>query len=151
MREVLSPRATWGRVARLAGALPWLELWRRSSAVTALGLTGLVAAGFHGPAAPVRTVRAPSQAAQRAVMQLAGEQTAVALTPATGAPEPLAQLPPVAVRPHEVFAFAPYWTLDAAGGFAFPSLTTIAYFGVDVNPDGTIAQSGAGWSGFQSQ
>ncbi len=29
--------------------------------------------------------------------------------------------------------------------------STLAYFGVDVNPDGTVQQSGPGWDGYQSQ
>lgn len=151
MREVLLPRAAYLAGARLLGRLPWRELWRRSSAITALGLTGLIAGGFRAPVTHVRPVSAPAQASQRAEMRIAQEQAPVALTPAVNAPEPLAQLPPVPVRPHEVFAFAPYWTLDAAPGFEFPSLTTIAYFGVDVNPDGTVSQSGDGWTGYQSQ
>lgn len=151
MREVLLPRAASTAVARLLGDVPWHEVWRRSSAVAALGVTGLIAGGFRAPALHVHTVKAPAQAAQRAEMRLAQEQMPVTLTPAANAPEPLATLPPVPVRPHEVFAFAPYWTLDAAPGFAYQSLTTLAYFGVDVNADGTISQSGDGWTGYQSQ
>src|SRR5438270_2623507 len=151
MREVFLPRAALGAVARLLARISWREVWRRSSAIAALGLTGLIAGGFRAPAAHVRPVKAPAQASQRAVMRIAEEQVPVALTPAVNAPEPLATLPPVPVRPHEVFAFAPYWTLDASPGFDYPSLTTLAYFGVDVNPDGTISQSGDGWNGYQSQ
>ncbi len=150
MREVSKPRSAYAAVTRLLGRLPWRELWRRSSAIVALGVTGLIVGGFSAPA-PRVAAHAPGQAAQRAAMRIAEEQAPVALTPATNAPEPLAQLPPVPVRPHEVFAFAPYWTLDAAPGFAFPSLTTVAYFGVDVNPDGSVQQSGDGWTGYQSQ
>jgi len=150
MREVLLPRAALG-AAGLLGRVPWRELWRRSSAIAALGVTGLIAGGFRAPLSHIHPVTAPSQASQRAEMRIAEEQTPVVLTPATNAPEPLAQLPTVPVRPHEVFAFAPYWTLDASPGFDYRSLTTLAYFGVDVNPDGTISQSGDGWTGYQSQ
>lgn len=55
------------------------------------------------------------------------------------------------VRPHEVFGFAPYWTLPAAAGFNLSRLSTIAYFGVDIGPDGSVIQSGGGWNGYQSQ
>jgi glycosyl hydrolase family 18 (putative chitinase) len=151
MREVSLPRAASTAVARLLGNVPWHEVWRRSSAVAALGVTGLIAGGFHAPLTHVRPVKAPAQESQRAEMRIAQEQTPVVLTPAVNAPEPLAQLPPVPVRPHEVFAFAPYWTLDAAPGFQYAHMTTLAYFGVDVNADGTIAQSGDGWTGYQSQ
>lgn len=53
-------------------------------------------------------------------------------------------------RKHEVFGFAPYWTLPQEQSYDFSSLSTVAYFGVDVNGDGSLVQSGAGWSGFQS-
>ena len=55
------------------------------------------------------------------------------------------------LQPHEIFGFAPYWTLDRARGFDLRSLSTIAYFGVDVAPDGSLVRSGAGWDGYQSQ
>jgi spore germination protein YaaH len=78
---------------------------------------------------------------------------AVALPPATMAPAPA---PPAVtatptLRPHEIFGFAPYWTLPVAGGFDLRDMTTVAYFGVDVAPDGSIIASGDGWAGYQSQ
>ena len=33
----------------------------------------------------------------------------------------------------------------------YKDLTTLAYFSVDANPDGTLDQSGAGWNGYESQ
>jgi hypothetical protein len=53
-------------------------------------------------------------------------------------------------RHHEVFGFAPYWTLSDQQGFDVSNLSTIAYFGVDVGTDGSLVQSGAGWTGFQN-
>jgi hypothetical protein len=76
----------------------------------------------------------------------------LSLTPATEAPD--AALPAVAgtaLRPHEVFGFAPYWTLPIASRFDVSKLSTIAYFGVDVNADGSLVREGAGWQGFRSQ
>jgi spore germination protein YaaH len=74
------------------------------------------------------------------------------LPPAVGRPAPA---PPnvsaVVLRPHEVFGFAPYWTLPSAGGFDVADLTTVAYFGVDAAPDGTLVRSGPGWNGYASQ
>ncbi len=70
-------------------------------------------------------------------------------TPPAPAPPSLADAPPL--RPHEVFGFAPYWTLDQSSGFNVGGLSTIAYFSIDVNPDGTLDESGPGWSGYQSQ
>lgn len=75
------------------------------------------------------------------------------LPPATTAPLPAP--PAVAVsptlRPHEVFGFAPYWTLPSSGGFDVADLSTVAYFGLDAAGDGSVATSGAGWNGYQSQ
>ncbi len=50
-----------------------------------------------------------------------------------------------------MFGFAPYWTLDQAGGFNLTGISTLAYFAVGVNPDGTLDQTGPGWTGYESQ
>jgi hypothetical protein len=81
------------------------------------------------------------------------QHRAVNLPPATAPPEPappsVADAPPL--KPHEVFGFAPYWTLPQSDGFNVAGISTLAYFSLDVNPDGSIAQSGSGWNGYQSQ
>src|SRR6202044_235948 len=46
---------------------------------------------------------------------------------------------------------APYWTLAQSPMFDITGLSTIAYFSIGVNPDGTLDESGPGWDGFQSQ
>ena len=35
--------------------------------------------------------------------------------------------------------------------FNVNQISTIAYFGIDVNPDGTLNESGPGWNGYESQ
>ena len=55
------------------------------------------------------------------------------------------------LQSHEVFGYAPYWTLPQSSGFDFKDLTTLAYFSVDANADGTLDQSGSGWNGYESQ
>jgi hypothetical protein len=72
-----------------------------------------------------------------------------ATAPPAGASASVAAAPPL--RPNEVFGFAPYWTLPSSGGFDVQGMTTLAYFSVGVNPDGTLQQSGAGWNGYESQ
>jgi spore germination protein YaaH len=72
-----------------------------------------------------------------------------AALPATGSGQLLANLGSP-LRPHEVFGFAPYWTLGQQASFDVSSLSTIAYFGVDVTPDGSLSTAGSGWSGLQS-
>ena len=75
------------------------------------------------------------------------------LAPATAPPAPappsLAGAPPL--RSHEVFGFAPYWNLASEGSFDVAEMTTIAYFSVDINGDGTADESGSGWNGYSSQ
>ena len=73
----------------------------------------------------------------------------VTTAPPATAPPSLADAPPL--RPHEVFGFAPYWTLDQSASFNVNQISTIAYFSLDVNPDGTLSESGPGWNGYQSQ
>jgi hypothetical protein len=65
------------------------------------------------------------------------------------APAAVVTAPPLAAR--ENFAFAPYWTLPQSGGFDLSGLTTLAYFALDVNADGTLEESGPGWNGYESQ
>ena len=72
-----------------------------------------------------------------------------ATAPPTPAPPSLEGQP--ALRAHEMFGFAPYWTLPISSGFNLDGLTTLAYFSVDVAGNGTVVQSGPGWVGYQSQ
>ncbi len=88
-----------------------------------------------------------------AALSLAAEASAtpppVATTPPSPAPPSLSGAPPL--RPHEVFGFAPYWTLAQSGGFNVAGISTIAYFSIGVNGDGSLAESGPGWAGYESQ
>jgi hypothetical protein len=72
-----------------------------------------------------------------------------ATAPPAPAPPSLAGAPPLS--PHQVFGFAPYWTLAQSDGFNVAEISTLAYFAVGVNPDGTLVQSGPGWNGYESQ
>lgn len=76
-------------------------------------------------------------------------QLAPASSQPVAAPPVLADEPPIGS--HEVFAFAPYWTLAQSTTFDVAGLSTIAYFAVGVNSNGTLDQSGPGWDGFESQ
>jgi len=51
----------------------------------------------------------------------------------------------------EVFGFAPYWTIDKLDNVDFSILTTLAYFGVPVNFDGSLDKSDYGYSVFESK
>jgi hypothetical protein len=89
----------------------------------------------------------------RMAQAYAGSPAAAALPAATAPPAPappsLADAP--ALQAHEIFGFAPYWALPQSSAFDVAGLTTLAYFSVDVNGNGTLAEQGPGWVGYQSQ
>jgi len=72
-----------------------------------------------------------------------------ATAPPVAAPAALINAPTMANR--ENFAFAPYWSLAQSATFPLTGLSTLDYFALGVNPNGTIDQSGSGWNGYQSQ
>jgi spore germination protein YaaH len=83
----------------------------------------------------------------------AGDHRSLHLPAATSAPLPAPPTLAVSapIQSHEVFGYAPYWTLPRSSAFDVKNLTTLAYFSVDANGDGTLDQSGPGWNGYQSQ
>ena len=123
------------------------------AAGVAAGSFAIAASGgapSHRALAPV-THHAPGQLGN--VIQAAAAPKVAPLPAATTAPAPappsLAGSPPL--QSHEVFGYAPYWTLPESSGFDVNNLTTLAYFSVDANADGTLDQSGSGWNGYESQ
>ena len=69
---------------------------------------------------------------------------------------PPAPLPPnianaAPLGPHEVFAFLPYWQLPYIPQINLSQFTTISYFAVHVQGNGSLIRSGSGWSGLESQ
>src|SRR5438105_11785587 len=79
-----------------------------------------------------------------------------------GSPPPLAgegrvgALRPYALAPaggvtREVFGFAPYWRLAQNANWNYSLLSTVAYFGINFNPDGSVSTNDAGWTGWNSQ
>jgi len=122
------------------------------------GLVVLAAAPFaHGAGghAASRVVHPTDPPAGRRPLAdfLGAAQTPLALPPASAQPLPpppaVAAAPPL--RKHEIFGFAPYWTLDQSPGFDLHALTTLAYFALGIAPDGSVQQSGDGWDGYNSQ
>ncbi len=51
---------------------------------------------------------------------------------------------------YEVFGFAPHWTFDRLDSIDFSVLTTLAYFGVEVGPDGSINTDNRGYHVYLS-
>ncbi len=156
----VSGRITAGLVAGIAPASRGRRLLRSKSmhvaAIAAALIALLSGAGiFASKTIPTPTPQGALTAGNGAVagMVTGGWKLKLNLPPATVPPEPaprsLALSAPL--RPHEIFGFAPYWTLPISSGFNLSSLTTIAYFGVNVNANGTLSKAGTGWAGFQSQ
>lgn len=52
---------------------------------------------------------------------------------------------------HEVFGFAPYWTLHKLDNVDFTTLTTLAYFGVPLDDEGNIDTEDLGYKRFHSE
>jgi spore germination protein len=146
-------------------ATRWHGLARRSRRLVPTMCVGTLAlltaaAGFAAVTVPSASTAAPvphhggtksPQQFGNRLASLGGK--AVVLPAATAPPAPasaaLIASPPIA--PHEDFAFAPYWTLPQSGGFSLAGLTTLAYFSIGVNPDGSLDESGSGWNGYESQ
>ena len=72
-------------------------------------------------------------------------QTASSGAAAEGTARPAGALNPLR---REVFGFLPYWELGST--LDYDTLSTIAYFGVNVNGDGSLYQTGHGWDGWNS-
>ncbi|MFZ0666724.1 MAG: glycosyl hydrolase family 18 protein [Acidimicrobiales bacterium] len=67
------------------------------------------------------------------------------------APAPATLISMPSLSSHEIFAFAPYWTLPQESQFNVADMTTLDYFGLDVNANGSIDESGDAWTGYESQ
>jgi spore germination protein YaaH len=162
----LGTRAASAR-ARVKQYAPTLRKWRPTIAAVgfclAMLVTGFAVATGGGSAVRAAdntsnshrasTVGARADNPGNASLKQLGATASLALAPATAAPAAapasLTDQPPLAAR--ENFAFAPYWTLAQSPTFAITGLSTIAYFSIDVNGNGTLVESGPGWNGFQSQ
>src|SRR5258708_1532840 len=127
---------------RLAG----IPRARIAAAPVLAALAVATGAPAQAPRPPVSVLHDPpaSRLPLRSLDQLEASLP-LSLPPASATPAPappeLSQAP---LAPHEVFGFAPYWTLDLAPGFEVGKLSTVAYFGVDVSSDGSMVVSGTG-------
>jgi hypothetical protein len=117
-----------------------------------LGAVGVLEAVGGSSKSAYGEVRAGSGGNSRlfsGAVSLPAVRLAPAHAPPAPAPPSLANAAPL--RAHEIFGFAPYWTLSQSAGFNVSALSTLAYFSVEVNADGTLDHSGAGWNGYESQ
>jgi hypothetical protein len=139
------------------GSGPQHGLGRRRIGPIAIGvmavilLTGSAGSPFGSAAGGATNPRHGATAGNsaQALPEGRGVHLAVATTKPEPAPPSLAGSPPL--QSHEIFGYAPYWTLPLSSGFDVKDLTTLAYFSVDANPNGTLDQSGPGWNGYESQ
>src|SRR2546421_6125696 len=128
-----------------------------------LVLVGIVAPlapfGAQGPLPTVASAAQPSDPAigphardeaqhQHDAYSLTPARTAVA--PRSMAVSPRALAPAGGVTP-QGFGFAPYWRLAQNPNWNYSLLSTVAYFGINFNPDGRVSTNDAGWSGWNSQ
>jgi hypothetical protein len=135
---------------------------------TTVILITLIAAGvssFGGPPAhvakPPQHLAAQGIEGNRQLLENAALTDATAATTTTSTSLPAATTPPAPAPPsladaaplraHEIFGFAPYWTLSESSGFDVSHISTIDYFSIGVNADGSLEESGPGWTGCQSQ
>jgi Glycosyl hydrolases family 18 len=139
------------------------NIGRRRGALLGVAFAALCATAVAYGQASQSVVPAPAAAASAAgqagdgnassALRGLGNPATLGLSPATSSPIPVgaavADAPPL--RPHEVFAFAPYWALGQSGGFDYKGLTTLAYFSVDVNANGTLDETGSTWAGYESE
>jgi hypothetical protein len=121
------------------------------SLVAALVVAAVAAAG---PASPQRRPAGDPRQRPNADVERAFADAAppLDLPAATAPPAPAPpQIAAATLAPHEIFGFAPWWNLADEQAFDVKDLTTLAYFSLDVNPDGSIDESNSGWDGYQSQ
>lgn len=131
----------------------WLTLTAVIGVVAAVLLAALgISSALSGPG-QAAAEHHPTMAHPHGNASQALAHPSAHLAAATEAPQPappsLAGSAPLGS--HEVFGYAPYWTLPEAQGFDVQDLTTLAYFSIGVNGDGSLDESGPGWNGYQSQ
>ena len=123
--------------------MPW-----RHRALAGVVLMSLLTSSATTVRRPSATT-APASGNRAHAANHGSEHLAAATAAPAAAPQALANSAPL--QTHEVFGYAPYWTLPQSTAFDVKDLTTLAYFSVDANGDGTLDQSGPGWNGYQSQ
>ena len=60
------------------------------------------------------------------------------------------ETPVASKNKYEIFGFAPYWTINKLDNVDYNVLTTMAYFGVPLNADGTLDEDNIGYTTMSS-
>jgi len=137
------------RISPIVACVGALSLVVGGAALGSLSTGGALAATVSNPGNGGGSVSIMNGMANTFANSPGAAALPAATAPPAPAPPSLAGAP--ALRPHEIFGFAPYWTLPGSSGFNLTTLTTLAYFSVDVDGTGAVEQSGPGWVGYQSQ
>lgn len=61
------------------------------------------------------------------------------------------QVHPSDYAPKEVVGFLPYWNLKSVSAIPFDKLTTVIYFGIDVDGEGNFNTNDGGWARLRGQ
>jgi hypothetical protein len=135
---------------------------RRVLAIVLLALVGLVLAQFHAGSTASRPAAAAAARSAgpfnvtpvHALEDASHASDHFAYAPSTGSILPRAVQSKVvtsnSVLKREVFGFATYWNLSLYSEWNLNLVNTVAYFGLDVNSNGTFATQGGGWDGWNS-
>jgi len=131
-----------------------------------LGTFGAVPAGAATPQNASVSHPADPAIGPHAAADAAHSHDALQFTPSTSAiaprrvaqpglagtaPGPSATIANGGALRREVLGFAPYWELSQQGNWNYTLLSTLAYFGLDVNGDGSWDMTRQGWTGWNSQ
>jgi hypothetical protein len=142
---------------RMAVAAGFLAMW---------GILGAVPAGAATALTTAATGQADPAFGPHAAADAAHSHDALHFTPSTGAiaprraaqpgiagtaPGPYATIANGGALRREVLGFAPYWELSQQGNWNYTLLSTVAYFGLDLNGDGSWDMTRQGWTGWNSQ
>jgi spore germination protein YaaH len=149
----------WATSLRLPGGEPRHGLGKRRVGPIAVGLLALLLLAGSGRAFE-SSVSGAAQGSAPAHAQDVGNGLQASrvhgtvnlpMATSTPAPAPPSLAGAAPLQSHEIFGYAPYWTLPQSARFDVANLTTLAYFSVDANANGTLNQSGSGWNGYESQ
>ena len=138
------------RISAVAACVLAVVLAVTGTIVGVLNTGGAVAATSKGTADQEGPgVSIMKRMAQDYAGSAAANSLPAAAAPPAPAPPSLANAP--ALNAHEIFGFAGYWALPQSATFDLTGVTTLAYFSIGVNRNATLAESGPGWVGYQSQ
>jgi hypothetical protein len=123
--------------------------------IVGVGSAAVVVIHHHDTPTTTTTTLTPAQAEQLR-QQEAAQRTVEAAEGLVGVALPDrfgAEAPPLSasgfrhpLSPHQVVGFLPYWYLGDPGSVDLQALSTVAYYAIGINADGSLQESGSGWA-----